>query len=243
MVVSVFDLFSIGIGPSSSHTVGPMRAAARFVRTVAEAGELAFVAHITVHLYGSLGATGRGHGTLADTGRLQLPDGPQIAFDPAKDIVLSLHTLDFHSNGMTFEAVGADGEVLTRRTYYSVGGGFVVDDDEAGTPPRDAAPVPDPFGTAAELVALAQQNGVSIGELMARNEPAARSDVRAGLLHIWAVMQERVTNGLNTRGILPGGLRVKRRASLLAAADMADKYKETSRGGLALNLGSNIVEC
>jgi L-serine dehydratase len=249
MAVGVFELFSIGIGPSSSHTVGPMRAATRFVRHLADAGVLDRTASIRVELYGSLGATGRGHGTvdavalglegnapetvdppagrarlaqLRDSGRLQLPDGPEIAFDIDTDISLTLHTLDFHSNGMRFEATAVDGSTLGGRTYFSVGGGFVIDEDEAGQPPRDDRRLPYPFGTAAELVALAEQHGMSIAELMLRNEENSPGQVHDGLLRIWEVMQHCVTTGLNTPGILPGGLKVRRRASLLATALEAD---------------------
>jgi L-serine dehydratase len=249
MAVGVFELFSIGIGPSSSHTVGPMRAATRFVRHLAEADVLDRTAGIRVELYGSLAATGQGHGTvdavvlglegnapetvdppagrarlaqIRDGGRLQLPAGPEIGFDFDEDISLTLHTLDFHSNGMRFAATAVDGSTLGRRTYFSVGGGFVIDQDEAEQPPRDDRRLPHPFGTAAELVAQAEQHGVSIAELMLRNEEGSSEQVHDGLLRIWAVMQRCVTTGLNTPGVLPGGLKVRRRASLLATALEAD---------------------
>ncbi|MET0699546.1 MAG: L-serine ammonia-lyase [Mycobacterium sp.] len=245
MAVGVFELFSVGIGPSSSHTVGPMRAAARFVAHLADAGVLDRAAGIRVELFGSLGATGQGHGTvdavvlglegnapesmdppagrarvaaIRDSGRLQLAAGPEVAFDIAADIVLTLRTLAFHSNGMLFAAIGAGGEVLAERTYFSVGGGFVVDEDEAGESGHEDRPLRYPFGSAAELVALAEHHGISIAELMLRNEPGSPQEVRDGLLRIWAVMQQCVTTGLNTPGVLPGVLRVRRRASLLAAA-------------------------
>ncbi len=161
MAVGVFELFSIGVGPSSSHTVGPMRAATRFVRRLSDAGVLHQTVRIRVELYGSLGATGQGHGTvdavvlglegcapetvdppaarsrlaaIRESSLLQLSDGPEIAFDISADISLMLHTLDFHSNGMRFEAIGTDGSVLAQRTYFSVGGGFVLDEDEAARP-------------------------------------------------------------------------------------------------------------
>ncbi|CAN5369832.1 L-serine ammonia-lyase [soil metagenome] len=249
MAVGVFELFSIGIGPSSSHTVGPMRAAARFVRHLADAGVLGRTAGLRVELYGSLGATGQGHGTIdavvlglegsapetvdppaarmrlgeiRDSGRLQLPDGPTIDFSIDADISLTLHTLDFHSNGMRFAATGANGATLGERTYFSVGGGFVLDEDEAAHPRRDERELPYRFGTAAELVALAEQHNISIAELMLRNEGGAPEEVRAGLLRIWSVMQQCVSTGLQTGGTLPGSLRVRRRASLLAAALEAD---------------------
>jgi L-serine dehydratase len=251
MAVSVFDLFSIGIGPSSSHTVGPMRAAARFVRHLADADVLSAVARVRIELYGSLGATGAGHGTpgavmlglegaapekvdprLAHArveeirgGRKLLLGGTHtIDFDADADIVLSLHAMDFHSNGLVFVALGDNDVELARRVYYSVGGGFVVDEDEAQSGTHETASVPYPFSTAAELVELATANGCSIAELMARNEAAlAREpDLRAGLLRIWAAMRECVDAGLNAEGTLPGALHVRRRARLLAEKLDAD---------------------
>ena len=245
MAVSVFDLFSIGIGPSSSHTVGPMRAAGRFARHLADDGLLPKVARVRIELYGSLGATGAGHGTpgavvlglegsepetvdpaLAKArvdeinagGKLLLAGTHTIQFDHTADIVLSLRAMDFHSNGMVFLAVDADGSELSRRVYYSVGGGFVVDEQEAESGPREDTAVPYPFNTAEELVRLATDNGCSIAELMARNEAALgrQPDLRAGLLRIWAAMRDCVEAGLAATGTLPGALRVRRRARLLA---------------------------
>jgi L-serine dehydratase len=254
MAVSVFDLFSIGIGPSSSHTVGPMRAAARFVRRLQADGALAEVCGIRVELYGSLGATGAGHGTPGavmlglegcapetldpQDGRdrveritadraLVLDGGRSITFTPAEDVVLSLHPMAFHSNGMVFTAYGSDRAPLSRRVYYSVGGGFVVDEDEArGGDDRDGGDpaVPFPFNTAVQLVAHATAGGHTIAEVMARNEDALRRrvDVRAGLLEIWSAMQACVAAGLTATGTLPGRLNVRRRARLLADALTAD---------------------
>src|SRR4051794_4231349 len=179
MAVSVFDLFSIGIGPSSSHTVGPMRAAGRFARHLAADGLLPSVERVRIELYGSLGATGAGHGTPGavvlglegsepDTvdpvlakarveevhaGRkLRLAGTHAIDFDHTADIVLSLRAMEFHSNGMVFSAFDSASEELSRRVYYSVGGGFVVDELEAEMGPREDGGVPYPFNTAAELV-------------------------------------------------------------------------------------------
>lgn len=245
MAVSVFDLFSIGIGPSSSHTVGPMRAAARFTHRLAERGLLDAVTRIRVQLYGSLGATGTGHGTVGavvlglagadpetvnpaevadrvqtvrSTGRLTLGGGPTIDFDLDSDIALRLDRLDFHSNGMLFEAFGADGAVLDQRIYFSVGGGSVLDEDQAAAPAVGDAKVPHPFSTARELVALAQDHG-GIAAVMADNERALgrHEDLRAGVLRIWQAMRECVSAGLAHGGVLPGGLRVRRRAGQLAA--------------------------
>jgi L-serine dehydratase len=245
MAVSVFDLFSIRIGPSSSHTVGPMRAAARFVRHLVENGLLLKVARVRIELYGSLGATGAGHGTpgavmlglegcapetvdpslararvdeIRRGRKLLLAGTHTIDFDDTADIVLSLRAMAFHSNGLVFLALGSDEEILSRRVYYSVGGGFVVDEDEAKSGTREDTDVPYPFSTAAQLVALATDNGCSIAELMARNEAALgrQRDLSAGLLCIWSAMRECVEAGLKASGTLPGALRVRRRARLLA---------------------------
>src|SRR6476659_5588945 len=245
MSVSVFDLFSIGIGPSSSHTVGPMRAAGRFARQLSADGLLPSVARVRIELYGSLGATGAGHGTpgavvlglegcepetvdpvvakarveeINTGGRLQLAGTHTIQFDHTAEIVLSLRAMDFHSNGMVFLAYDGSGEELTRRVYYSVGGGFVVDEQEAESGPREDVVVPYPFNAAEELVRLATENQCSIAELMARNEVALgrEPDLRAGLLRIWGAFQDCVNAGLAATGTLPGKLRVKRRARLLA---------------------------
>ncbi|HKP43218.1 L-serine ammonia-lyase [Mycobacterium sp.] len=247
MAVSVFDLFSIGIGPSSSHTVGPMRAAGRFARHLVDDGLLPVVTRVRIELYGSLGATGAGHGTpgavmlgleghtpetvdpvaararveeIAAEHKLLLAGTHTVHFDPADAVVMSLQAMDFHSNGMVLVANDGDGEELSRRVYYSVGGGFVVDEQEAQSSSREEPAVPYSFSTAAELVALATENGCSIAELMARNEAALgrEPDLRAGLLRIWAAMRECVDAGLAATGTLPGRLGVKRRARLLAKA-------------------------
>jgi L-serine dehydratase len=246
VAVSVFDLFSIGIGPSSSHTVGPMRAAARFAHRLAGLGVLDAVMRVRVELYGSLGATGTGHGTIGavvlglagaqpetvdpdqvtqlvqdvrSTGRLALAGGQVIVFDVDSDIALRLDRLDFHSNGMAFDARDAAGAVLDRRLYFSIGGGAVLDEDEAAAPATESAELPYPFGTAGELVALATARDCSIATVMADNERALgrHRDLNGEVLRIWAVMQDCVSAGLAHRGVLPGGLGVRRRAGQLAA--------------------------
>lgn len=248
MPLSVFDLFSIGIGPSSSHTVGPMRAAASFVRYLIASGQIAAVSGVRVDLFGSLGATGRGHGTIgavvlglsgadpetvdpADAarqieavrtaGRLTIAGLHIIDFDLDADISLHVNRLDFHSNGMTFEAVASDGTVIERRTYFSVGGGAVVEESEStiGTGHSGNETVPHPFRTARDLVALAEERGCTIAVIVAENERALdrHHDQRSALLRIWTVMRECVTAGLSHEGTLPGGLRVPRRAAQLAA--------------------------
>ncbi|CAA0116480.1 L-serine dehydratase 2 [Mycolicibacterium vanbaalenii] len=251
MAVSVFDLFSIGIGPSSSHTVGPMRAARRFVAGLAADDVLADVSRLRVELFGSLGATGAGHGTpgavvlglegfepetvdptsararvetVASERRLLLPGGRGIEFDTTVDIVLSSQAMDFHSNGMVFTALRGDGSSLARRVYYSVGGGFVVDEDEAAAGTRDDTELPFPFRTGTELVAMADENRCSIAALVSRNEEALGNgpELRDGLLRIWSAMRECVEHGLQTGGTLPGGLKVRRRAHALADALESD---------------------
>lgn len=222
-MISVFDLFKIGIGPSSSHTVGPMRAANRFVSGLKADGRLVDVALIRAELFGSLGATGHGHGSekavllglggedpeTVDTASVE----KRVAeIRSALNVELILHkrrSLPFHPNGMTFTALDKSGAVLRDRTYYSVGGGFVVD-DVTGRLKTDDTVVKFPFKTGGELLAYAQP----ISELMLANELSWRpaGDVREGLLRIWQVMQECVEAGLSNEGVLPGGLKVQRRA-------------------------------
>ncbi|WP_028271332.1 L-serine ammonia-lyase [Arthrobacter sp. UNC362MFTsu5.1] len=250
MAVGVFDLFSIGIGPSSSHTVGPMRAAAVFAEELRSSGDLARVAGLRVDLYGSLAATGHGHGTMtaillglegfhpekilpaeveerlaaiAESGKLQLAgavDGGGVALEyGVKDMVLRpLTVLPRHTNGMTFTVTDAAGEVLHAATFFSVGGGFIVREGEEDAAQQELEEskkeLPLPFRTAAELLGRCQSKGLSIGEIMFVNERASRSEeeIRAGLLHIYSVMEECVAVSLKREGLLPGGLKVRRRA-------------------------------
>jgi L-serine dehydratase len=243
VTISVFDLFSIGIGPSSSHTVGPMRAARTFVAGLADDGLLDQVTAVRAELFGSLGATGHGHGSyravllglageapesvdidaVADrveqiraSRRLTLLGGREIDFDPDNDLVLHRRkSLPFHPNGMRFAAKAGDRE-LRSRTYYSVGGGFVVDEEAQGADriKVDDTPVAYPFRTGAELLAHSRRTGLAVSEVMLANETSWRSeaDIRAGLLRIWDVMQECVRRGCERDGVLPGGLKVRRRA-------------------------------
>ncbi|MEV4521580.1 L-serine ammonia-lyase [Micromonospora tulbaghiae] len=244
-MISVFDLFSVGIGPSSSHTVGPMRAARTFVAGLKADGQLADVARVRAELFGSLGATGHGHGSdravllglegevpeTVDTDsvgprverirtqrRLDLFGSQGIDFDPDADLVLHRRrSLPYHPNGMTFAAYDAAGNEVRSRTYYSVGGGFVVDEAAAGADriKADSTRVKHPFLTGAELLEVTSGTGLSISEVMLANELSWRSeaDVRAGLLEIWRVMRECVENGCTRDGVLPGGLKVRRRAA------------------------------
>ncbi|UIX30613.1 L-serine ammonia-lyase [Streptomyces sp. GQFP] len=248
MAVSVFDLFSIGIGPSSSHTVGPMRAARLFARRLRNEEVLGAVASVRAELYGSLGATGHGHGTpkavllglegasprtvdvegadirveqIKESGRLRLLDDHEIGFSFDDDLILHRRkTLPYHANGMTLWAYDASGTELLSKTYYSVGGGFVVDEDAVGADriKLDDTPLKYPFRTGDELLRLAKETGLSISALMLENERAWRTEdeIRSGLLDIWRVMQACVSRGMSREGILPGGLRVRRRAAMSA---------------------------
>ncbi|HCT76480.1 MAG TPA: L-serine ammonia-lyase [Micromonosporaceae bacterium] len=225
-MISVFDLFKIGIGPSSSHTVGPMRAANVFTSGLKADGRLADTALIRAELFGSLGATGHGHGSekavllgLAgeepETVDISTVEQRVAQIKAEQNVELILHkrrSLPFHPNGMTFTAFDASGVTIRERTYYSVGGGFVVD-EATGQLKTDDTPVRYPFSTGAQLLA----HGMDISELMMANEIAWRpsSEVRSGLLHIWDVMQECVRKGLDTDGTLPGGLKVQRRAAAM----------------------------
>lgn len=245
MAISVFDLFKIGIGPSSSHTVGPMRAAVLFVGALRERQLLERVTRLEVNLYGSLSATGVGHGTdravvmglmgewpdcidprqiapriaeLLASGILPLDGRLPVPFDWQRDMRLLDENLPYHPNAMTLVAFGESGE-LHRDTYYSVGGGFVVDAEQAaaGQLDQDHTRLPYDFSSAEELLRLCKRHGLRVSELMLANEKAWRSeaDIRSGLLRLWAAMRECVENGLSQEGILPGGLNVRRRAARL----------------------------
>ncbi|OIK07083.1 L-serine ammonia-lyase [Streptomyces monashensis] len=248
MAISVFDLFSIGIGPSSSHTVGPMRAARMFARRLRNEDLLSSVAALRCELYGSLGATGHGHGTpkavllglegasprtvdvesaddrvtaIRTAGRLNLLGEHEIPFSFDDDLVLHRRkALPYHANGMTMWAYDAEGAELLSKTYYSVGGGFVVDEDAVGADRivLDDTVLKYPFRTGDELLRLTRETGLSISSLMLENERAWRTEdeIRAGLLEIWRVMRECVQRGMSREGILPGGLKVRRRAAVSA---------------------------
>jgi L-serine dehydratase len=244
MPVGVFDVFKIGIGPSSSHTVGPMRAASMFAAELRAQRQLPQTAAIRAELFGSLGATGRGHGsdravilglmgetpegvdiesipgkvaTVRDTGRLKVLHEHEVAFRPKEDLRFLRESLPYHPNGMRFTALDARGAPLRSRVYYSVGGGFVVDEQAtsgAAAIKEGGRRLPHPFKTAAALLEICAQNDLSISDIMLANEKTVRpeADIRAGLLRIWGVMQECVRRGIATPGVLPG-LGVKRRAS------------------------------
>ncbi|WP_406227894.1 L-serine ammonia-lyase [Streptomyces anthocyanicus] len=245
MAISVFDLFSIGIGPSSSHTVGPMRAARMFARRLRNEELLDSVTSVRAELYGSLGATGHGHGTpkavllglegdsprtvdvesaddrvetIKSSGRISLLGDHEIAFAYDDDMVLHRRkALPYHANGMTLWAYDAEGAEVLTKTYYSVGGGFVVDEDAVGADRivLDDTVLKYPFRTGDELLRLARETGLSISALMLENERAWRDEdgIREGLLEIWRVMRACVDRGMTREGILPGGLKVRRRAA------------------------------
>ena len=259
MSISVFDLFTIGIGPSSSHTIGLMRAGKRFIDSLQLVDGISSVARIEVNLYGSLGATGKGHGSdkavllglegnlpesvdvdavarriesIRATGRIKLEGQYEIAFDEASDLIMHREqTLEHHSNGMTFSALDSNGKQILVKTYYSVGGGFVVNEEAIGRDRivEDTQVLPYPFSSADQLLALCKKTGMSISDLMLENEKSWRSEeqVRAGLLEIWDVMQACVRRGCEQEGVLSGGLKVKRRA-----AELYQSLKSQPEAGL-----------
>ncbi|WP_110650718.1 L-serine ammonia-lyase [Salinicola peritrichatus] len=245
MTLSVFDLFKIGIGPSSSHTVGPMQAAYDFVMSLRERELLGAVTRVSVTLYGSLSATGKGHNTdravlgglmgerpvsvdpdelalklaaLERDGQLRLADVHAVAFDVARDIAWCDESLDYHANALRLEAFDDHG-VVHANTYYSVGGGFVVDAERAaqGEAATPTVELPYPFKNAVELLDICRRERLSISDVMLANEQAWRSEaeIRAGLWRIWQAMKACVDSGLDQHGVLPGGLNVRRRAPSL----------------------------
>jgi L-serine dehydratase len=253
MAVSVFDLFKVGIGPSSSHTVGPMRAAHAFVARLTDAGLLPQTATVRCWLHGSLGATGKGHASdvavllglsghepdtvdidsiptllaeVRSTQQITLAGQHKIAFREKDDLLFMRAPLPFHANGMRFVALDVAGMELSERIYYSVGGGFIVSDEVAADGSRhkviapDATVLPLPFTSGEALLQLTQQHGLSIAQVMRRNEQHWRNDadIDSGLLRIWQVMQDCVKRGCATEGVLPGGFKVKRRAAPLFKA-------------------------
>lgn len=242
MHFSVLDLFTIGIGPSSSHTVGPMRAAARFVKKLL--GQP--VAHLQGDLYGSLAATGKGHGTdtaiilgflgeepesvaidaipeklaaVRASGSLTLPSGQVLAFNEREDIVFHrLKSLPRHPNGMRFTAFDAEGSLLAEETVYSLGGGFIASEHEFDQPPVGGVPeIPYPYDSAADLLKHCEASGLSIAEITLANERTFRpeEETRARLDAVWQAMQDCVARGICAEGELPGGLKVKRRAKAM----------------------------
>jgi L-serine dehydratase len=253
MDLSVFDIFKVGIGPSSSHTMGPMRAAREFALGLKGAGLLGATTEIAVRLYGSLALTGIGHGTdravlaglegaepetvdpdglaasvqrIRAAGRIRLLGEHEIAFDEPMQLLLLQHErLPRHSNGMRFSALGAGGRRLAEEDYYSIGGGFIIRGEESEPHAAGAPAVPPyPFASGEELLALCREHGLEIFELMLANEQARApaAQVRARLGHVWQVMQACVERGFRQSGVLPGVLRLRRRAPRL--------YRQLSEG-------------
>jgi L-serine dehydratase len=256
MHISVFDLFKIGIGPSSSHTVGPMNAARRFAQGLKDAGLFPRVTSVKVELFGSLGFTGKGHGSdmavmlglegdeprtvdiesaparverISSVGVLSLLKEKNIAFKPSDSLTFHRREkLPLHSNGMRFSAFERD-ELISQRVLYSVGGGFVVNDKglpEGEGEGQAAAKVPYPFSSGDTLLTQCNSHGLSVSTLMLENEKSQRpaSEVRNGLLEIAAAMDACVKRGCEKEGILPGGLKVKRRAATLSRKLKAEAH-------------------
>ena len=244
MAISVFDLFKIGIGPSSSHTVGPMRAANLFLARLEKDGVFDQVSQVKTELFGSLGATGKGHGSdtavllgleghqpdivdptavsdilqrIRQGNKLHLGGKHAIDFNEPEDLILHKRkSLPYHPNGMRVFAFNNLGEIICQRDYYSVGGGFVVDEDAVGADriKEDDTQLAYPYSSAKELLVLCNEHGLRICDLVLENEKAWRTEqeIRSELLKIWRVMKECVSEGIQAEGVLPGGMKVKRRA-------------------------------
>jgi L-serine dehydratase len=245
MTLSVFDIFKIGIGPSSSHTMGPMRAAHDFALALERDGLLQETQEIAVRLYGSLALTGVGHGTdraillglegadaetidpdqmepavarIRATGRIRLLGRHEVPFDEPMQLLFMRHErLERHSNGMRFTALGLDRHTLREEDYFSIGGGFILRGDETPTTPKGQTAAPYPFNSGDELLVRCREQGLELFELVMANERTWRSEqeVRAGLLRLWNVMQACVERGFRQTGMLPGVLKVRRRAPKL----------------------------
>ncbi len=236
--ISVFDVFKIGVGPSSSHTLGPWRAASRFMKKT-ETATLEDGDRIKVHLYGSLSLTGKGHATdLAvmmgldghdpetirtdkipeyvsniRQSKILIHDSHKMAFDPESDIIFEQEYLDYHANGMVFKIVRGDNTIF-EQTYFSVGGGFIIREGESLERYENAPVHPFPVLNGRELLNHCSKSGLSISEVVMKNELMDRSeaDITSGLMRIWSVMLDSMYTGCHTHGCLPGPLKVKRRA-------------------------------
>ena len=255
MFLSVFDMFKVGIGPSSSHTMGPMVAAGRFLDSLR--GSPFHPTGLKASLHGSLAFTGVGHATdratilglagfapatydavkaeaalaqITATRRISPPGLPELTFDPARDLVFDYdHALPGHANAMILKATDAQGDVILQETYYSIGGGFVVTEAElseaGGTKSKARADVPYPFETAAEMLAMAGKSGLSIAQMKRANELKFRSaaEIDLGIAGLWEVMNACISKGMEGTGILPGGLKVRRRAKGIHDALIAER--------------------
>src|SRR5262249_1590046 len=242
---SVFEIFKIGIGPSSSHTMGPMRAAADFAKERESRGEMPRVAHVLAELYGSLALTGHGHGTdraillglsgelpdliepetiepklaeIRSSKKLKLDGIKEIDVDEARDLLWHKNkTLAAHSNGMRFTASDESGATIATQIYYSIGGGFILREGERAAE-KDVKPAPYVFSSADELLKIGDERGLAIWQIALENEKNwhTEAEIHSHVARVWSVMQECVKRGLSTEGILPGGLNVRRRAPRLA---------------------------
>ena len=255
MFLSVFDMFKVGIGPSSSHTMGPMVAAARFLDTMRASPF--HPAGLRASLHGSLAFTGKGHATdratilglagfapdtydaakadaalarIKETQVIEAPGLGTLAFDPGRDLSFDYGpALTGHANGMILKATDAQGDVILEETYYSIGGGFVLTAtelaDSGGAKAKARADVPYPFETAAEMLEMAQKSGLSIAAMKRANELKFRSaaELDAGINRIWQVMNDCISRGMKGEGILPGGLKVRRRAKGIHDALLAER--------------------
>lgn len=262
MIISAFDMFSIGIGPSSSHTVGPMRAAKKFTEQLQQSEKLSQVTSVKVELYGSLGQTGIGHGTgkavilglagylpetidpdavdgilkqVHESQRLPLAQHQSVNFPREGAIVFHRRkTLKEHSNGMELIAYDANKQILLSEVYFSIGGGFIVKAEDFAKEKEAASqfaadnPPPYPFESGAELLVLCKEHGLSIAGLMLENEKVLRShtQIESELNNIWLTMRACIERGIRTEGILPGGLKVKRRAPALHKKLMSEKSND-----------------
>lgn len=242
MSISLFDLFSIGIGPSSSHTVGPMLAANAFLTRLNQDESLEKTTRVKIELYGSLALTGKGHGTdkailngleglqpetvvpetmvprmkeIIATGKLRLGGSREIAFNDTSDLLfLQKELLPKHTNGMCFTAYSSDGSILCRQVYYSIGGGFITTEEAYDSRDENNVSIPYPFSTGYELLTSCQDNNLSISGLMMANELTWRTkdEIKQGIMAIARVMEDCIESGCHHPGILPGGLLLKRRA-------------------------------
>ena len=262
MAISVFNLFTIGIGPSSSHSIGPMRARGGLPIVCVRKTSSINVPQVEVRLYGSLALTGKGHGTdkaillglegetpegidpdavesrvnsIREKCRLALPGGPTVPFDEQKQLLfLRKESLPQHPNGMRFTARDAAGTTLLEYTCFSIGGGFVVDESDAAVDQisHDATQLPYAYKSGDDLLRMAAETGLSISEMTLANERVWRTDaeIRAGLLERWHVMQACVERGYRQEGVLPGGLKVRRRGpSFIGSSRLATKRRSATR--------------
>lgn len=244
-MISVFDMFKVGVGPSSSHTVGPMKAGKQFIDDLIEQGKFDAVAILHVDVYGSLSMTGHGHNTdiaiimglagylphdvdidliptfieqVKQTKKLSIAQGKKtVNFDWDANMVFHNSFLSLHENGMTITALDADRNVLYRQTYYSIGGGFIVDEAHFGQEEENPVTVPYPYQHAEDILKHCQESGLMLSTVMMKNELELRDkkEVEAHLQNVWKTMKDCIEHGIKTEGVLPGPLKVARRAPSL----------------------------